>query len=42
MCGKGAETSQKRKNGSEPYEGDEFFAREQIELYDKNKITVSL
>lgn len=42
LCGKGAETSQKRKNGSEPYEGDEFFAREQIELYDKNKITVSL
>jgi len=42
LCGKGAETSQKRKNGSEPYEGDEFFARKEIEIYDKNKITVSL
>ena len=42
LCGKGAETSQKRKNGSEAYEGDEFLARKQIELYDKNKITVSL
>lgn len=42
LCGKGAETSQKRKNGAEAYEGDEFFARKQIELYDKNKITVSL
>lgn len=42
LCGKGAETSQKRKNGSEPYEGDEFFARKEIEIYEKNKMTVSL
>ena len=42
LCGKGAETSQKRKKGAEPYEGDEFFARKEIEIYDKNKMMVSL
>ena len=42
LCGKGAERAQKRKNGAEPYEGDEFFARKEIEIYDKNKMMVSL
>lgn len=42
LCGKGAETAQKRKNGSEPYEGDERIAQKEIELYDKNKMTLSL
>lgn len=42
LCGKGAETSQKRQNGSEFYEGDEFFAKKEIEYYDKNRILLSL
>ncbi|MBQ7365347.1 MAG: UDP-N-acetylmuramyl-tripeptide synthetase [Clostridia bacterium] len=34
LCGKGAETTQKRQNGAEPYETDEYFARQGIEQYD--------
>lgn len=42
LCGKGAETSQKRKNGLEFYEGDEFYAKREIESYHKNKMLLSL
>ena len=42
LCGKGAEKTQKRKNGAEPYEGDECFARKEIEIYNKNKMMVNL
>ena len=42
LCGKGAETSQKRKNGNEAYEGDEFFAQKMIEIYNKNKMTIGV
>lgn len=42
LCGKGAEVTQKRKGGPEPYEGDERIAKKQIEIYDKNKMMLSL
>ena len=42
LCGKGAELAQKRKNGSEPYAGDEALAKKEIEIYDKNTMMLAL
>lgn len=40
LCGKGAENTQKRAHGPEPYETDEYFVRQWIENYEKTDLAV--